>query len=318
MSQATQAFEPITEPAITPGTVLLAPREERFQRRMILIITIIPFAGFLLAVLSLWGRGMSATDFGILAVSYVLTGLGITVGYHRLLTHGSFEAARPLRIVLAVAGSMAIEGSVISWVAAHRRHHAFADKEGDPHSPHLGVEEGVRGIVKGLWHAHVGWLFSREKSTVERWAPDLLKDPAMRKIDSLFPLWVVLSFVLPAMLGLVLTRSLWGAVTAFLWGGLARVFMLHHVTWSINSICHYYGRRPFETKDESTNNWLLSLISFGESWHNNHHAFPSSAVHGIGRWQVDPSAATIRFFEKLGLAQHVRRVSARQIEKRRG
>jgi stearoyl-CoA desaturase (delta-9 desaturase) len=318
MSQATQAYQPVAAPSETPGTVTLAPREERFQRRMILIITIIPFAGFLIAILSLWGRGMSATDFGILIVSYIITAVGVTVGYHRLLTHRSFEAIRPLRLALAVAGSMAIEGSVNSWIANHRRHHAYADKEGDPHSPHLGVEEGARGIVKGLWHAHVGWLFSKEKTTIERWAPDLLKDSAMRRIDELFPLWVVLSFVLPALFGLLLTQSLWGAVTAFLWGGLARIFMLHHVTWSINSICHYYGRRPFETSDESTNNWLLSLISLGESWHNNHHAFPSSAVHGLGKWQVDISAAIIGAFERLRLADHVKRASPKQIERKRG
>ena len=320
MSQATQAFQPVDARSDTPvpGTVTLPPHEERFQRRMILIITIIPFAGFLAAVLSLWGRGMSATDFWILIVSYIVTGVGVTVGYHRLLTHRSFEAIRPLKLGLAIAGSMAIEGSVNSWVANHRRHHAFADKEGDPHSPHVGAEEGMRGIVKGLWHAQVGWLFSKEKTTIERWAPDLLKDTAMSRIDRLFPLWVLLSFVLPALFGLLLTRSLWGAVTAFLWGGLARIFMLHHVTWSINSICHYYGRRPFDTTDESTNNWILSVISFGESWHNNHHAFPSSAVHGLGKWQIDISAAIIRGFEGLRLADHVKRASPKQIARKRG
>jgi stearoyl-CoA desaturase (delta-9 desaturase) len=211
---------------------------------------------------------------------------------------------------------MAVEGSIITWVADHRRHHAFADKDGDPHSPHLDVGDGLRGVLKGLWHAHIGWLFVKELSAAERWAPDLLKDRAIRRIDRLFPLWAALSFTLPAVIGLVVTRSLWGAMTAFLWGGAARIFLLHHVTWSVNSICHFYGRRPFDTADESTNNWLLSIVSFGESWHNNHHAFPSSAVHGIGRRQVDISAGMISFLDKLGWARHVKRVSPEWIARK--
>jgi stearoyl-CoA desaturase (delta-9 desaturase) len=299
------------------GIVVLDEKQERFQRRMTLVVTIVPFAGFLMALLSMWGWGISGVNLTIFVVAYAITGLGVTVGFHRHLTHGSFDAPRPIRAALSIAGSLAVEGSVISWVAAHRRHHAFADKEGDPHSPHLAEEEGFLGILKALWHAHVGWLFSPDKSSPQRWAPDLVKDPMMRRIDSLFPLWVVISFTLPALVGLVVTQSVWGAVTAFLWGSLARIFMLHHVTWSINSICHYYGDRPFRTPDESTNNWLLSLVSFGESWHNNHHAFPSSAVHGIGRWQLDLSAMTITLLEKLGLARNVRRVSPKLVERKR-
>ncbi|MGH2787193.1 MAG: acyl-CoA desaturase [Actinomycetota bacterium] len=322
MSQAVQTVDPAppsapAAPAQVPGIAPLEPRQERLQRRMVLVATILPFAGFVAAVVTLWGHGLSAVDAAIFAVSYVVTGLGVTVGYHRLFTHRSFEAVAPVRLGLAVAGSMAVEGSIITWVADHRRHHAFADKEGDPHSPHLEVEAGLRGMLRGLWHAHIGWLFAKEKTTAERWAPDLLKEPGISRIDRLFPLWSLLSFTLPALIGLVVTRSLWGAVTAFLWGGLARVFFLHHVTWSINSICHYYGRRPFETTDESTNNWLLSLVSFGESWHNNHHAFPSSAVHGINRWQVDISAGVITLLDKLGLARHVKRVSATQVSRKR-
>jgi stearoyl-CoA desaturase (delta-9 desaturase) len=237
----------------------------------------------------------------------------VTVGYHRLLTHRSFRAPRPVRAVFAVAGSLAIEGSVISWVAAHRRHHAFADVEGDPHSPHLGEEEGVVGMLKGLWHAHVGWLFDEEKTSIERWAPDLLKDPVMTRIDRLFPALAAVSLVLPAVAGFAFTGTLWGAVTAFLWGGLARVFLLHHMTWSVNSICHYFGKRPFETTDLSTNNWPLALLSFGESWHNNHHAFPTSAIHGLGRWQIDPSGFVIRALERVGLARDVKRVTREQV-----
>ena len=312
MSQAAASVGSTT--SSVSGINLLDERGARFQRRMVLIATILPFVGFVIAVATLWGRGISAVDFGIMMGAYVLTGLGVTVGYHRLLTHKSFEASRPVRAFFAIAGSMSVEGSVISWVAAHRRHHAFSDREGDPHSPHLDEGEGLRGVLRGLWHAHMGWLFSPEKSSPQRWAPDLYKDHSMRAIDRLFPLWVVISFVAPALIGLVVTRSFWGAVSAFLWGSLVRIFMLHHVTWSINSICHFYGRRPFETTDYSTNNWVLSLVSFGESWHNNHHAFPTSAVHGIGRWQFDASAFVIRSLERLGWARNVKRVSEKQLK----
>jgi stearoyl-CoA desaturase (delta-9 desaturase) len=313
-----QAAPPIATSRPVSGVEILDDRGVRFQRRMVLIATIPPFVGFVVAVLTLWGRGVSGSDVAIMLTTYVLTGLGVTVGYHRLLTHRSFDAPRAIRAGLAVLGSMSVEGPVITWVANHRRHHAFADKEGDPHSPHLDEGEGLRGVLRGLWHAHMGWLFGPEKSSPERWAPDLHKDPDMRAIDRLFPLWVVLSFVAPPAVALLVTRSFWAAVTAFLWGSLVRVFMLHHVTWSINSICHFYGRRPFETSDYSTNNWALALVSFGESWHNNHHAFPTSAVHGIGKWQLDMSALVIRTLEGLGLARNVKRVSEKQLKAKRG
>lgn len=296
-----------------PGVVVLGPSQARLQRIALLILTIGPFAGFVAAIAILWGRGIGVVDLALLVAFYVLSGLGVTVGYHRLLTHRSFRAPRPVRAWFAVAGSLAIEGSVISWVAAHRRHHAFADVEGDPHSPHLGEEEGVVGMLKGLWHAHVGWLFDEEKTSIERWAPDLLKDPVMTRIDRLFPALAAVSLVLPAVAGFAFTGTLWGAVTAFLWGGLARVFLLHHMTWSVNSICHYFGKRPFETTDLSTNNWPLALLSFGESWHNNHHAFPTSAIHGLGRWQIDPSGFVIRALERMGLARDVKRVTREQV-----
>jgi stearoyl-CoA desaturase (delta-9 desaturase) len=295
-----------------PGVVVLGPSQARLQRVALLVLTIGPFVGFVAAIAILWGRGIGVVDLALLAAFYVLSGLGVTVGYHRLLTHRSFRAPRPVRALFAVAGSLAIEGSVISWVAAHRRHHAFADVEGDPHSPHLGEEEGVVGMLKGLWHAHVGWLFDEEKTSIGRWAPDLLKDPVMTRIDRLFPALAAVSLVLPAVAGFAFTGTLWGAVTAFLWGGLARVFLLHHMTWSVNSICHYFGKRPFETTDLSTNNWPLALLSFGESWHNNHHAFPTSAIHGLGRWQIDPSGFVIRALERMGLAQDVKRVTREQ------
>jgi stearoyl-CoA desaturase (delta-9 desaturase) len=273
----------------------------------------VPFAGFVTAVVTLWGRGLSMVDAGIFIVLYVFTGLGVTIGFHRLETHGAFKAKRPLRALFAIAGSMSLQGSVIDWVAAHRRHHAFSDQVGDPHSPHLAEEDTLRGILKGLFHAHMGWLFGPEKTSHERWAPDLLKDPMIVKIDKAFPWLTLLSFVLPAALGLAITRSWWGMVTAFLWGALGRIFLLHHVTWSVNSICHFFGDRPFQSNDESTNNWMLSLLSFGESWHNNHHAFPTSAVHGIGKGQVDISAAVIRGLERLRLVSNVKHPTPKQL-----
>lgn len=312
MSQAV-----IERSASAPGTHVMDDRGARFQRRAVLVLTIVPFAGFIAAVATMWGWGLSVTDFGIFLAFYVVSGLGVTVGYHRLFTHRSFEARPALRVGLAVAGSMAVEGSIISWVANHRRHHAFADKEGDPHSPHLDEGEGMVGILRGLWHAHLGWLFSPEKTEPERWAPDLLKEPGLVKVDKVFGRITLASFVAPALVGLALTQSISGMITAFLWGSLARIFMLHHVTWSINSVCHFYGKRPYETSDYSTNNWVLSLVSFGESWHNNHHAFPTSAVHGIGRWQFDSTAFFISLFEKLGLARNVKRVSPKQLETKR-
>jgi stearoyl-CoA desaturase (delta-9 desaturase) len=221
-----------------------------------------------------------------------------------------------LRYAFAIAGTMAIQGSVIEWVADHRRHHAYSDQEGDPHSPHLEDGEGVAGLLKGLWHAHMGWLFKEERTDRERWAPDLLKDPGMVAIDKAFLPLTIASFALPPVIAFVITGSLWASLSAFLWASLVRVFLLHHVTWSVNSICHFYGKRPYETTDYSTNNWTLSLLSFGESWHNNHHAFPTSAVHGLGRWQLDISAALIRIMASLGLAEDLRLPTEKQLTKK--
>ena len=303
----------VTEPEV-PGVKLLAPHDARFQRRLTLVVTTLPFIGFLAAVWMLWGNGLSAVDASIFLFFYVTAGFGVTVGFHRLFTHKSFEAKPWVRNALAIAGSMAIQGPVIRWVADHRRHHAFADQTGDPHSPHLDEGPGIMGVARGLWHAHMGWLFNDEVTSARRWAPDLVKDPAMRTIDRLFPLWVLISFGAPPLLGFLITGTGQGALTAFLWGSLARIFLLHHVTWSINSICHFYGKRPFETPDFSTNNWPLAVVSFGESWHNNHHAFPTSAVHGLSRGQIDVSGGLIRLMQKLGLASDVKTVSPKQLE----
>jgi stearoyl-CoA desaturase (Delta-9 desaturase) len=267
----------------------------------------LPFAALIVAVPVAWGGFLSWTDV-ILAVSfYVVSGLGISIGFHRHFTHGSFKARPPLRTALAVAGSLAIQGGLVQWVADHRRHHAYSDVEGDPHSPWR-YGENVRGLTKGLLFAHIGWLFRREVSNRERFAPDLLADRALRRADSLFWLWVTISMVAPAVIGGLVTWSLAGALTAFFWASLVRVSLLHHVTWSVNSVCHVFGDRPFAVRegDRAANFWPLALISFGESWHNLHHSDPTSARHGALRGQIDIAARTIWLLEKAGLAYDVR------------
>lgn len=313
--RAVQTAEP--QVGSLQGIIHLSPRNLKIQRWVVLTLTLIPFAGFIAAIVFLWGGGFTGVDLATFFGFYVFTGLGVTIGFHRLLTHKSFETSRPMRALFSVAGSMALQGSVISWVADHRRHHAHADKPGDPHSPHLAEEDGIKGVLKGLWHAHTGWFFDEERTERARWAPDLFRDPMMVRIDKLFPLLSVLTFVLPAAIGFAFTGTFMGAVSGLLWGGLARVFFLHHVTWSVNSICHFFGNRPFETTDESTNNWPLALVSFGESWHNTHHAFPTSAVHGIEPWQPDIAAFVITGLERVGLVHDVKRPAAKELEKKK-
>jgi stearoyl-CoA desaturase (delta-9 desaturase) len=281
----------------------------RTHRIANLVIVVVPFVAFFAAIVLLWNRVVGVHDLWILGVMYVLTGLGVTVGYHRLLTHRSFETYRPVRYALAVLGSLAVEGGTITWVADHRKHHTFADEDGDPHSPHAGHEGGVVGTLKGLWHAHVGWIFREEgRAEARRYAKDLVEDRGMRIIESSFLGLVVVSLLIPFGLGYLVTGSLAGGLTAMLWGGLVRIFLVHHITRSINSVCHFFGRRRFANEDHSTNVFWLALPSFGESWHNNHHAFPTSASHGMRWWEIDPSALVIRGLEKLGLAWNVVRV----------
>ncbi|WP_162831600.1 acyl-CoA desaturase [Amycolatopsis thermalba] len=266
---------------------------------------IIPFAALIAAVPLLWGWGLSWLDLAVAAAFYTVSTLGITIGYHRYFTHGAFRANRPLRIALAIAGSMAAQGPVIGWVADHRRHHAFSDRAGDPHSPWL-FGTSPAALAKGFWHAHMGWLFGRDRTNVDRFAPDLAADPDIRAVDRLFPLWVSLSVLLPALIGGLAPMSWWGALTGFLWAGLARVAFQHHVTWSVNSICHMIGDRPFASRDRSANFWPLAILSMGESWHNSHHADPTCARHGVRRGQIDVSARVIWAFERLGWAWQVR------------
>ncbi len=271
----------------------------------------LPPLALIIAIVLLWHHAIGPLELGLMLGLYVVTALGITLGYHRMFTHRAFESSRPFRAIIAVLGSMAVEGSVITWVADHRKHHAFTDIEGDPHSPHLSGP-GFVGAVKGLWHAHVGWLFETVGTAErERFAPDLVKDRAMRVIDKLFFLWVALGFVIPFALGWIVGGGLGTAVTALLWGGLVRMFLLHHVTWSINSVCHFVGRRRFDVDDESRNVFWLAPFSMGEAWHHNHHAFPTSAFHGLRLWEriADPTGLVIALLEKLGLVWNVVRVS---------
>jgi stearoyl-CoA desaturase (delta-9 desaturase) len=242
-------------------------------------------------------------------VSYQLFGFGVTVGFHRLLTHRSFKTSRALRVVFAALGSAAVEGPVIEWVATHRKHHRFSDAEGDPHSPHVGHGTGWAGALRGLFYAHIGWVFrDAEVADERRYAKDLLADASIRFVDRTFVLWGLLGLAFPFGLGVALTGSLIGGLTGLLWGGAVRIFLLHHATFSINSLCHFFGKRSFETPDESRNLAWLALPTGGEAWHNNHHAFPTSFRHGLGRWQIDTSAALIRLLESLGLAWDVVRV----------
>ncbi len=274
------------------------------------LVTVVPFLALGLVAWQLWQRALHWHDLLVFAIVYFFTALGVTVGFHRHLTHRSFETYRWLRGTLAALGSAAIEGPVIAWVADHRKHHAFSDQEGDPHSPHVDHGHGWRGALKGLAHAHVGWIFIHtQRGKKERYAPDLLADPVIRFVDRTFVLWVVLGFMVPFVLGVVIGGSLFAGLTGLLWGGLMRILVLHHVTYSINSLCHFFGRQPFETGDHSRNLAWLAPLSMGESWHNNHHAFPTSAEHGMRWWQLDLSALVIRGLEKCGLAWNVVRVS---------
>jgi stearoyl-CoA desaturase (Delta-9 desaturase) len=278
---------------------------------------VVPFAATLAAIALLWNSLVRPADLIIAAVMYLLTAVGITVGFHRLLTHRSFQTSKPLEYTFAVLGSMAVQGPVISWVADHRKHHAHTDEEGDPHSPHVGHDGGVSGVFAGLWHAHSGWLMSTQgRADWKKYAADLYEDQGMRAISRRFVPLVILSLLLPALAGYLASGTLAGAATGLLWGGLVRIFFVHHVTWSVNSVCHFLGSRRFATDDRSTNVFLLSLPSLGESWHHNHHAFPRSAVHGLKRWELDPSALIISVLEKLGLAWNVVRISPeRQAER---
>ena len=270
-----------------------------------LIVMILPFLGFVAVVVSLWGRGFSWVDLGLLSGMYVVTGLGITVGYHRLFTHRSFETNRAVQFVLGVFGSMALEGPLLKWAAIHRRHHQYSDTELDPHSPHR-QGRGTRELLHGLWHAHLGWIFQPEPPNLSHYVKDLRQSRMLRMVSSLFVVWVAVGLLIPAVLGGLLTGTWMGAASGLVWGGLARIFLVHHVTWSVNSLCHFWGARPFPTGDESRNNPLFGALGLGEGWHNNHHAFPTSARFGLRWWQIDVGYWFIQTLVLLGLASTVR------------
>jgi stearoyl-CoA desaturase (delta-9 desaturase) len=279
----------------------------RAERTANLLGVVLPFLGVLAAIVLLWNRAVDAADIAIMVVMYVLSAVGITVGFHRLLTHRAFQTYPWMERTLAVFGSLSVQGSVMDWVADHRKHHAHTDREGDPHSPHVGHGSGLAG----LWHAHVGWLMETQgQADWKRYASELYEDPAMRKIGRRFPVLVALSLLVPTVAGYVLDGfTVGGAIRGLIWGGLVRIFFVHHITWSVNSICHFFGSRRFDVDDQSTNVGWLAVLSLGESWHHNHHAFPRSAYHGLRWWEVDLSGLIISGMEHVGLAWNVVRIT---------
>src|SRR5215203_3520136 len=287
------------------------PCEHETRDRIITgAVTVLPVVCLLIVAWQVWGDWLGWNDIFVFLIMYVLTALGITVGFHRLFTHRAFKTSPFIRGVFAVLGSAAIEGPVISWVADHRKHHTYSDQPGDPHSPHVDHGHGLKGALRGLAHAHVGWLFIHtERGLKTRYAADLIADPIVSFISRTFVLWVVAGLAVPFLLGWLIGGTIADGLTGLLWGGAVRMLVLHHATYSINSLCHFFGRRRFTTGDESRNVWWLSFFTFGESWHNNHHAFPTSARHGLSRWNFDPSAWVIWALEKTGLAWDVVRVS---------
>jgi len=300
-----------------PSSVEPPARPPVLYRKMLTaLVAIAPFLAIVTLVATRGDDPLPWREVGLLLVFSVLVGHGVTVGFHRLFAHRSFQACRPLKITLAILGSMSVQGSVIGWVADHRRHHRFADRPGDPHSPFWTRDEPTRG-VRGLWHAHLGWCFVNNATPRERYAADLMADRDLRIIDRLFLPLTGVSLLLPFTIGFLWSGTLAGAVLAFLWAGVVRVGITHNFTWSINSFCHRFGRRPFQTRDASTNVAFLAPFTMGESWHNNHHAFPRSARHGLDPHQLDSSARLIRWFEQLGWATNVVVPSARELEARR-
>ncbi|HEY1567985.1 MAG TPA: fatty acid desaturase [Solirubrobacteraceae bacterium] len=279
----------------------------RVERTANLGGVVLPFVGTLAAIVMLWNRAVDVTDLIILVVMYLLTAVGITVGFHRLLTHRAFASYPWVERTFAVLGSLSVQGSVMDWVADHRKHHAHTDREGDPHSPHVGHGSGL----PGLWHAHVGWLLETQgQADWQKYAAELYEDPAMRTIGRSFPQLALLSLLIPTVAGWALHDfTAAGALRGLVWGGLVRIFFVHHVTWSVNSVCHFFGSRRFDLEDHSTNVGWLAVLSLGESWHHNHHAFPRSAYHGLRWWEIDVSGLIIAGMQRVGLAWNVVRIS---------
>lgn len=293
-----------------------APSASLKVRLINAVAVILPLMGLLAACVMLWGVAFSWMYLVLLAAMFLATGLGITVGYHRLFTHRSFETPAWVRYTFGALGSMAVQGPVLHWVAEHRRHHQHSDHDGDPHSPH-GHGDTWRDTIRGAWHSHVGWMFRRSSRELPRYIKDLRSDRVACAVSRQFPLWVVAGLALPAAIGGLMTMSWMGVLLGFLWGGLVRVFLVHHVTWSVNSVCHLWGARPFASHDHSRNNAIVGVLALGEGWHNNHHAFPTSARHGLVWWQFDLSYVLIRALAAVGLAWGVRTPDAERIARKR-
>jgi stearoyl-CoA desaturase (Delta-9 desaturase) len=285
---------------------------QALDRFLIGLFVLVPMLALAAAVPLAWGWGLGWHDIVIGLVFYVISGMGISMGFHRHFTHSSFKAKKPLRVALAIAGSMAIEGPVLVWVADHRRHHKYSDKEGDPHSPWR-FGNDWKALIKGFLWAHMGWLFNPARTSQQKFCPDLVADRTINRMSRLFPLWVAVSLLAPALIGGLWSMSLTGALTAFFWASLIRVCLLHHVTWSINSVCHTFGNEDFMSRDKSRNVAWLAIPSFGESWHNLHHTDPTCARHGALKGQIDISARAIRWAEQLGWAWDVRWPDAQRL-----
>jgi len=316
MIDSSPVMEVSTTPGKLPQSAPLNARATRLARRVAIATVVLPFVGFIISVILLWQRAFGVVDLCLLVSFYAVTTLGVGVGFHRLYAHRGFQTSTPVRVILAILGSMAAEGPILFWVAVHRRHHTYSDRPGDPHSPHL-HGEGAWNALRGFWHSHSGWMFRPELTGWAYYVPDLLRDRLLFQINRLYFLWLSVSLLLPAVFGGLLTLSWRGALLGFLWGGLARIFLVHHTTWSINSICHIYGSRPFRNRDLSANNFWMALLSFGEGWHNNHHAFPTSVMHGLKWWQVDVSGYVIQVLKTTGLAWNVKIPSSRMIAEAR-
>ncbi len=306
---------------VSPPPAVSAPNDNSehvpLQVRIInLIGVVLPFVGLIVAISLLWGIAFSWVYLVLLFVMYLISGLGITIGYHRYFTHKSFQTSRFVQALLAISGSMAFEGSVLQWAAVHRSHHQHSDDEHDPHSPHT-HGAGVWNAIRGMWHAHMGWLFRSRSISLQKYVVDLKKDRLITTMSALFPLWALLGLAIPAVIGGLITMSWTGALLGFIWGGLVRVFFVHHVTWSINSVCHIWGTRPFNSHDESRNNPIFGVLGLGEGWHNNHHAFPTSARHGLRWWQLDISYIIIRALSWVGIVWDVRVPSPARVAAKR-
>jgi stearoyl-CoA desaturase (delta-9 desaturase) len=272
----------------------------------------VPILGVVGAAVVTWGWGFGWVELALLVGMYTATMLGVTVGWHRLFTHRSFQTVRPVQFVLGVLGSMTFQGPLIDWVGRHRLHHQYSDGDGDPHSPYP-HRPGLWGWLRGFWHSHIGWAFAPMQKGLERYAGDLRRSPMLRFVSDWFALWAALGVLIPAAIGYAFGG--WeGALAGFLWGGLVRIFLGHHVTWSVNSICHLWGTRPYASDDHSRNNAVVGVLAMGEGWHNNHHAFPSSARHGLRWWQFDASYLVIRLLQACGLAWKVRLPSRAELD----